>query len=93
MRGKGRPSPQHNFLSSFHFTKPSAENTLLWWKNLLLNKLLGIKIAKLISFLNENENLKNSNWTQPVPSDPIFFPSPRLKLMDPDPLEVQYQEP
>ncbi|GBL93130.1 hypothetical protein AVEN_216481-1 [Araneus ventricosus] len=25
--------------SSFHFTKPSAENTLLWWTNLLLNKL------------------------------------------------------
>ncbi|GBM31930.1 hypothetical protein AVEN_275482-1 [Araneus ventricosus] len=46
-----------HLMSYFHFTKPSAENTLLWWKNFLLNTLSRIKIAKLISFVTENENL------------------------------------
>ncbi|GBL75745.1 hypothetical protein AVEN_155042-1 [Araneus ventricosus] len=41
----------------YHFTKPSAENTQLWWKSVLSNKLSRINIAKLISFLTENENL------------------------------------
>ncbi|GBM10665.1 hypothetical protein AVEN_7936-1 [Araneus ventricosus] len=41
----------------FHFTKPSAENTLLWRKNLLLSKLSRIKIDKLICFLTDNEDL------------------------------------
>ncbi|GBL94733.1 hypothetical protein AVEN_244720-1 [Araneus ventricosus] len=44
---------------SYHFTKPSAENTQLSWKSLLSNKLSRINIAKLISFLTENENLIN----------------------------------
>ncbi|GBN23049.1 hypothetical protein AVEN_201481-1 [Araneus ventricosus] len=39
---------------SYHFTKPSAANTQLWWKGLLSNKLSRIKIAELISFLIEN---------------------------------------
>ncbi|GBM69670.1 hypothetical protein AVEN_30881-1 [Araneus ventricosus] len=42
---------------SYHFTKPSAENTQLWWKSVLSNKLSRINIAKLISFLTENQNL------------------------------------
>ncbi|GBM03776.1 hypothetical protein AVEN_231262-1 [Araneus ventricosus] len=64
---------------SYHFTKPSAENTQLWWKHLLLNKLSRIKIAKLISFLNENENLvkQSPDATSPSDSDPDVPPSPR----------------
>ncbi|GBM57606.1 hypothetical protein AVEN_216353-1 [Araneus ventricosus] len=42
---------------SYHFTKPSVENTQLWWKSVLSNKLSRIKISKLIYFLIENENL------------------------------------
>ncbi|GBN60334.1 hypothetical protein AVEN_237796-1 [Araneus ventricosus] len=65
--------------SSFHFTKPSAENTLLWWKNLLLNKLSRMKIAKLISFLTDNENLikQQPDSTSSSDYDPDFSPSPR----------------
>ncbi|GBO20176.1 hypothetical protein AVEN_85904-1 [Araneus ventricosus] len=64
---------------SYHFTKPSVENTQLWWKHLLLNKLSRINIAKLISFLTENENLiKQPPYaTSSSDSDPDFSPSPR----------------
>ncbi|GBN01251.1 hypothetical protein AVEN_41636-1 [Araneus ventricosus] len=64
-----------------HFTKPSAENTQLWWKSVLSNKLSRIKIAKLISFLTENENLIKQplDATSSSDSDPDFSPSPRLQ--------------
>ncbi|GBL85287.1 hypothetical protein AVEN_222752-1 [Araneus ventricosus] len=64
---------------SYHFTKPSAESTQLWWKSVLLNKLSRIKISKLISFLNENENLikQPPDATSSSDSDPDFSPSPR----------------
>ncbi|GBN24458.1 hypothetical protein AVEN_124407-1 [Araneus ventricosus] len=73
--------------SSFPFTKPSAENTLLWWTNLLLNKLSRVKIAKLISFLTDDEHLMKQ---QPVAtsssnSDPNFSPSPRPQTNGPLP--------
>ncbi|GBM22390.1 hypothetical protein AVEN_166648-1 [Araneus ventricosus] len=63
----------------YHFTKPSAENTQLWWKSVLSNKLLRLNIAKLISFLTENENLikQQPDATSSSDSDPDFFPSPR----------------
>ncbi|GBM98416.1 hypothetical protein AVEN_3744-1 [Araneus ventricosus] len=64
---------------SYHFTKPNAENTQLWWKSLLSNKLSRINIAKLISFLTENENpiKKPSDATSSSDCDPDFSPSPR----------------
>ncbi|GBM00422.1 hypothetical protein AVEN_179231-1 [Araneus ventricosus] len=64
---------------SYHFTKPSAENTQLWWKSLLSNKLSRINIAKLISFLTENENLikQPPDATSSSDSDPDFSLSPR----------------
>ncbi|GBN20552.1 hypothetical protein AVEN_66598-1 [Araneus ventricosus] len=64
---------------SYHFTKPSAENTQLWWKSVLSNNLSRIKIAKLISFLTENENLvkQSPEATSSSDSDPDFSPSPR----------------
>ncbi|GBN02197.1 hypothetical protein AVEN_15133-1 [Araneus ventricosus] len=94
MRGKGRPSPHAtscHITLSYHFTKRSAENAQLWWEHLLLNKLSRIKLAKLISFLNENENLIKQPPVHPTPtqisllhqdlrlmdSDPYFSPSPR----------------
>ncbi|GBM39548.1 hypothetical protein AVEN_52906-1 [Araneus ventricosus] len=54
--------PIHNVTScpmtlSYHFTKPSVENTQLLWKSVLSNKLSRINIVKLIAFLTENENL------------------------------------
>ncbi|GBN75361.1 hypothetical protein AVEN_77753-1 [Araneus ventricosus] len=57
--------------SSFHFTQLSTENTLIWFKNLLLNKLSRIKIAKLISFLTDNEDLQMSNRKQSAHPTPI----------------------
>ncbi|GBM89636.1 hypothetical protein AVEN_190288-1 [Araneus ventricosus] len=82
MRGKGRPSPLRNFLShdvSYHFTKPSKENTQLWWKRVLSNKLSRIKISRLVSFLTENEKLikQPPDATSSSDSDPDFSPSPR----------------
>ncbi|GBM32668.1 hypothetical protein AVEN_89660-1 [Araneus ventricosus] len=82
MRGKGKPSPLCNFCQmalSYHFTKPSAENTQLWWKILLSNNLSRINIAKLISFLTENKNLVKQppDATSSSDSDPDFSPSPR----------------
>ncbi|GBN79987.1 hypothetical protein AVEN_86648-1 [Araneus ventricosus] len=81
-----RETPLHNatschLTSSFHFTKPSAENTRLWRKNLFLNKLSRIKIAKLISFLTDNEDLikQQPGATSSSDSDPDFFPSPRAQ--------------
>ncbi|GBO14540.1 hypothetical protein AVEN_105815-1 [Araneus ventricosus] len=67
--------------SSYHFTKLSAENTQLMWKSVLSNKLSRIKVAKLISFLNENENLikQPPDATSSSDSDPDFSPSPRLQ--------------
>ncbi|GBN37450.1 hypothetical protein AVEN_112080-1, partial [Araneus ventricosus] len=64
---------------SYHFTKPSAKNTQLWWKTVLSNKLSRIKISKLISFLTENENLikQPPDATSSSDSDPDFSPSPR----------------
>ncbi|GBM55194.1 hypothetical protein AVEN_182146-1 [Araneus ventricosus] len=64
---------------SFHFTKPSAENTQLLWKSVLSNKLSRINIAKLISFLTENENLikRPPDTTSSSDSDPDFSLSPR----------------
>ncbi|GBN22472.1 hypothetical protein AVEN_254339-1 [Araneus ventricosus] len=64
---------------SYHFTKPIAENTQLWWKSLLSNKLSRIKIAKLVSFLTENENLikQPPDATSSSDSHPDFSPSPR----------------
>ncbi|GBL76851.1 hypothetical protein AVEN_189498-1 [Araneus ventricosus] len=71
----------------FYFTKPSAENTLLWWENLLLNKLSRIKMAKLISFLTENENLieQKPDATSSSDSNPNFSPSPRPPTDGPRP--------
>ncbi|GBO26388.1 hypothetical protein AVEN_160446-1 [Araneus ventricosus] len=64
---------------SYHFTKPSAENTQLWWKSVLSNKLSRINIAKLVSFLTENEKLikQPPNSTSSSDSDTYFSPSPR----------------
>ncbi|GBM61850.1 hypothetical protein AVEN_265497-1 [Araneus ventricosus] len=45
--------------SSFHFTKPSSENSLLWRKNLILNKQSRIKIAKLINFFTQIANQRS----------------------------------
>ncbi|GBN04034.1 hypothetical protein AVEN_61513-1 [Araneus ventricosus] len=77
--------------SSFHFAILSAENTLFWWKNFLLNKLSRIKTAKLISFLTDNLDIikQQPDATSSSDSDPDFSPS--LRVMDPYPLEVQYQ--
>ncbi|GBO30811.1 hypothetical protein AVEN_245949-1, partial [Araneus ventricosus] len=65
--------------TSYHFTKPSAENTQLWRKSVLSNKLSRINIAKFISFLTENENLikQPPDATSSSDSDPDFSPSPR----------------
>ncbi|GBN88981.1 hypothetical protein AVEN_51261-1, partial [Araneus ventricosus] len=64
---------------SYHFTKPSAKNAQLCWKHLLSNKLSRIKIAKLISFLNENENFikQPPDATRSSDFDTDFSPSPR----------------
>ncbi|GBL80390.1 hypothetical protein AVEN_92294-1 [Araneus ventricosus] len=66
---------------SYHFTKPSAGNTQLWWKSLLSNKLSRINIAKLLSFLTENANLikQPPDATSSSDSYPDFSPSPRPK--------------
>ncbi|GBO16240.1 hypothetical protein AVEN_208336-1 [Araneus ventricosus] len=63
---------------AYHFTKPSAENTQLWCKSLLSNKLSRINIAKLVSFLTENEELikQSPDATSSSDSDPDFSPSP-----------------
>ncbi|GBM46797.1 hypothetical protein AVEN_40006-1 [Araneus ventricosus] len=88
---KGEPlhySTSCHLTSSFHFIKPSVEGTLFWWKNLLLNKLPRIKIA--LSSLKMRTS-QNSNRTQPVHPTPtqIYLLHQDLRLMDPDPLEVQ----
>ncbi|GBL75733.1 hypothetical protein AVEN_155034-1 [Araneus ventricosus] len=64
---------------SYNFTKPSAENTQLWWKGLISNKQTRINIAKLISYLTENENLMKQppDATSSSDSDPDFSTSPR----------------
>ncbi|GBN11181.1 hypothetical protein AVEN_125574-1 [Araneus ventricosus] len=64
---------------SYHFTKPSTENTQLWWKSVLTNRLSRINIDKLIYFLTENENLikQPPEATSSSDSDPDFSPSPR----------------
>ncbi|GBL81663.1 hypothetical protein AVEN_93449-1 [Araneus ventricosus] len=87
--GKRETDPLHYatscpFTPSCHFTKPSAELTLLWWKNLLLNKLSRIRISKLISFLTDNEDLikqqpdaiTSSNLSN-LDCNPHFYPSSR----------------
>ncbi|GBO14798.1 hypothetical protein AVEN_224551-1 [Araneus ventricosus] len=63
----------------YHFTNPSEENPQLWWKSLLSNKLSRINIAKLVSFLTENENLikQPPDATSSSDSDPDFSPSPK----------------
>ncbi|GBM51794.1 hypothetical protein AVEN_168524-1 [Araneus ventricosus] len=67
------------FVDSYHFTKPSAENTQLWWKSVLSDKLSRINIAKLVSFLTENENLikQPPDATSSSDCDSDFSPSPR----------------
>ncbi|GBO44920.1 hypothetical protein AVEN_237212-1 [Araneus ventricosus] len=82
---KGDPLHYASFchmMLSHHFTKPSAEITLLWWKNLLLNKLSRINIAKLISSLTENEILikQPPDATSSSDSDTDFAPSPRPQI-------------
>ncbi|GBM73078.1 hypothetical protein AVEN_17662-1 [Araneus ventricosus] len=82
MLGKRRPTPYAtscHVTLSHNFTKPSAENTQLWWKGLISNKLSRINIAKLISFLTENENLteQQPDATSSSDSDPDYSPSPR----------------
>ncbi|GBM23501.1 hypothetical protein AVEN_262848-1 [Araneus ventricosus] len=69
---------------SYHFTKPRAENTELCWKHLLFNKLSGIKIAQLISFLDEKENLikQPPDATSSSDSNPDFSPSSRPQTID-----------
>ncbi|GBL87895.1 hypothetical protein AVEN_192068-1 [Araneus ventricosus] len=76
---KGDDTTSCHMTLSYHFTKPSAENTQLWWKSVLSNKVSRIKIAKLISFLTENENLINQrpDPTSSSASNPDFSPSPR----------------
>ncbi|GBM90297.1 hypothetical protein AVEN_90913-1 [Araneus ventricosus] len=64
---------------SYHFTKPSTENTQLWWKSVLSNQPSRINIAKLISFLTDNENLIKQPPDATSSSDPHFSPSPRLQ--------------
>ncbi|GBM55903.1 hypothetical protein AVEN_232816-1 [Araneus ventricosus] len=69
---KGDPlhyATSYAHMSSFHFTKPSAEHTLLWWKILFLNRLSGIKIAKLISFLSDDEDLIKQQMDSTSSSD------------------------
>ncbi|GBM45632.1 hypothetical protein AVEN_204762-1 [Araneus ventricosus] len=63
----------------YHFTKPNAENTQLWWKSLLSNKRPRINIAKLLSFLTENESLikQPPDATSSSDSEPELSPSPR----------------
>ncbi|GBL90767.1 hypothetical protein AVEN_215508-1 [Araneus ventricosus] len=57
----------------------STENTQIWWKSVLSNKLSRIKKAKLISFLTENENLikQPPDATSSSDSYLYFSPSPR----------------
>ncbi|GBO33989.1 hypothetical protein AVEN_141257-1 [Araneus ventricosus] len=64
---------------SYHFTKPSAESAQLWWKSLLSNKISRINIAKLISFLTENENLIKQPPNATSSYDTDCSPSPRLQ--------------
>ncbi|GBN26544.1 hypothetical protein AVEN_212917-1 [Araneus ventricosus] len=63
---------------SYHFTETSAENTQLWWKSVFSNKLSRINMAKLVSFLTENEKLikQSPDATSSSDSDPDFSPSP-----------------
>ncbi|GBL88157.1 hypothetical protein AVEN_117758-1 [Araneus ventricosus] len=69
---------------SYHFTKPSAENTQLLWKSVLSNKLSRIKLSKLISFLTEDENLikQPPNATSSSDSEPVSLLHQGLRLMD-----------
>ncbi|GBM70237.1 hypothetical protein AVEN_216309-1, partial [Araneus ventricosus] len=64
---------------SYNFTKPSAENTELWWKSVLSNRLSRINIAKLVYVFTENENLMKQppDATSSSDPDPDFSPSPR----------------
>ncbi|GBM03958.1 hypothetical protein AVEN_99164-1 [Araneus ventricosus] len=80
---------------SYHFTKPSAENTQLWWKSVLSNKLSRIKIYKLISFLTENENLikQPPDATSSFDFDPDFSPSPRSQTYGLRPSRGSIQNP
>ncbi|GBM52990.1 hypothetical protein AVEN_217404-1 [Araneus ventricosus] len=96
MRGKGYPlhyATSCHMTLSYHFTKPSAENTQLWWKSLLSNKLSRINIAKLVSFHTENENLikQPPDATNSSDSGTDFSHSPRPQTYGP--LEVQYLGP
>ncbi|GBN51307.1 hypothetical protein AVEN_109860-1 [Araneus ventricosus] len=76
-----RSSPLLNFLS-LDVTLSCAENTQLWWKSVLSNKLSRKNIAKLASFLTENENIikqppgaTNSSYT-----NTDFSPSPKPQI-------------
>ncbi|GBM69215.1 hypothetical protein AVEN_210437-1 [Araneus ventricosus] len=87
--GDFTPSPLRNFLSSY--VKLSAGHILLWWRNLLLNKLSRIKIAKLTSFLTDNADLikQQPDATSSSVSDTDFSPSPRPQIDGPLPSRYQ----
>ncbi|GBN61814.1 hypothetical protein AVEN_120502-1 [Araneus ventricosus] len=78
-KGEVHYSTSRHMTLSYHFAKPCAENTQLWWKSLLLNKLSRIKIAEMIYFLTDNEDLikQQPDATCSSDSDPDFSPSPR----------------
>ncbi|GBM70614.1 hypothetical protein AVEN_180291-1 [Araneus ventricosus] len=95
---KVRSSKLRNFLSSnvifsFYQTKSRKYSTLV--KNLLLNKLSKIKIAKLLFFRTDNEDVlkQQPDATSSSDNDQICLLHQDLRLMDPDALEVQYQGP
>ncbi|GBN63296.1 hypothetical protein AVEN_217028-1, partial [Araneus ventricosus] len=71
----------HDVILSFYKTT-SAETSQLWCKSVLSNKLSRINIAKLISFLTENENLikQPPDATSSSDSDPDFSPSSRPQI-------------
>ncbi|GBL99451.1 hypothetical protein AVEN_63847-1 [Araneus ventricosus] len=87
MWGKGRPlhyATSCPLTSSFHFTKPSAEHILLWWKNLLLNKPSRIKIDKFISFLTDNEDLIKQQPDQSVHPTLVTWTPTQISLLHQD---------
>ncbi|GBL89860.1 hypothetical protein AVEN_179629-1 [Araneus ventricosus] len=73
-----------HMMLSYYFRKPSEENTQLWWKSVLSNKLSRIEIAKLIPFLTENENLikQPTDATSSFDSTQISLLHQDLRLMD-----------
>ncbi|GBL97529.1 hypothetical protein AVEN_162983-1 [Araneus ventricosus] len=92
MRGKGRSSPLRNFLSSFvtfSFYQTECRKYSTLGENLLIKKLPRIKIAKLIPFLADNEDLikqqPDTTSLSDSDSDPDFSSSPRPQTDGPRP--------